>query len=76
MGPGTQSETYTFDCYHIGKIIAPLFVYLRPQPLGLKLPQRSQLSDGVGCKIYFFAFSLSHGGVCHKKVGKIAFLVE
>ena len=37
------------DTVNSGKIIAPLFVYVGPQPLGSKLPQRTQLSDGVGC---------------------------
>ena len=39
----------TFYCHRVVKIIAPLFVYVRPQPLGSKWPQRTQLSDGVGC---------------------------
>ena len=39
----------TFYCHCVEKIIAPLFVYVGPRPLGSKLLQRTQLSDGVGC---------------------------
>ena len=37
----------TFYCHRVVKIIAPLFVYVGPQPIGSKLPKRTQL--GVGC---------------------------
>ena len=39
----------TLYSHHIDTIIAPLFVYVWPPPLGSKLPHRTQLSDGVGC---------------------------
>ena len=39
----------TFYCRRVVKIIAPIFVYVGPPPLGSKWPQRNQLSNGVGC---------------------------
>ena len=49
-----ENQTYSlqgiaFDCLRIEQIIAPLFVYVGPPPIGSKLLQRTQLSDGVGC---------------------------
>ena len=43
------------------------------QSLGSKWPLRTQLSDGVGCKLFFFWFSLRKFGVFFLKVGIIAF---
>ena len=40
----------TFYCHRVVKIIAPLLVYVGPQPLGSKGPQQTQLSCGEGCK--------------------------
>ena len=47
----------TFYCHCVVKIIPHLFVNVGPQPLGSKRPQRTQLSDGVGCYFCFFWFS-------------------
>ena len=39
----------TFYCQRVNKICVPLFVLVGPQLLGLELPQKAQLSNGVGC---------------------------
>ena len=64
----------TFYCHRVVKIIAPFYVYVGPPPLGSKWPQRTKLSDGVGCQFCFFSFSQRKWGVCPKKVGKMAFI--
>ena len=68
------SNNVPFYCHSVVKIIAPLFVYVGPQPIGSKLPQPTQLSDGVGCQIWFSAFHLENVGFVPKKQVKWPFL--
>ena len=64
----------TFYCHRVVKIIAPLFVYIGPPPLGSTLPQRTKLSDGVGCKFRFCDFHRENVVFVLKKYVKWRFL--
>ena len=64
----------TFDCHHVGKIMAPLYVYVGPT-FRLKMTATDQAFWLCRLLVRCFCFSLIKCGVSPKKVSKMVFFV-